>query len=699
MRAARWISRGFGPVRSRRSLARAAALLAAVCALWALGALRAEPAWAASATGPRLEWALFALAAPSESVASSSSPLLPPGPGAEPAVLAVAVLRLPAGAYVYGPDPQFTGQPTRLAVEAVLGSGATSPGGGTDGAGGAPLAVAFPPTETKIDAASGRKVRVFHDGAPFFLVLPAFTATPAAPATVFLRGALRALLCTDTTCTLLRLPVAERLDGVVPAALEHAEVQPWWPLYQLAAPASAASVPSGPEPAAPGAPAADDASISDDASGASVSLAPAGGASVSASGGWSFEPRYFSAALEVGGLGKAILFGLLAGFILNFMPCVLPVVGLKVSTLLAATGEAGERERVARFREHNIFFSAGVLLYFLVLAMLFGTLGVAWGSLFQRPGVVLALAVAVFVLGLSLFGVMDLPVVDLKGGGGGGGGGGGRVQALFTGLLATVLATPCSGPLLGGVLGWTLWQPARVTVAVFLAIGLGMALPYLAMAARPGLARFYPRPGRWVGYVERGVAFFLMATCAYLVSILPPAMTGPALAVLLGAGFAAWMWGGWTGLTRSRLHRFSVRLAAVVLAVGVAAVALAPRSEAGWEPFEPASFAASLGRDRLLVDFTADWCPNCRLLEQAVLTPERLARWRAKWGVRLVQVDMTAEDAETAALLKALGSASIPVVALFPAGEGAGRPVVLRDLFTGAQIEAALEQAFGSGSR
>lgn len=189
------------------------------------------------------------------------------------------------------------------------------------------------------------------------------------------------------------------------------------------------------------------------------------------------------------GLGKALLFGLLAGLILNVMPCVLPVLTLKISTLLAAEGEEKERKRA--FREHNILFSAGILTWFAALALLFGLAGMAWGQLFQNSAVVFVMLLLVFALGLSMFDVFHLPVLDLRVGGSHANP---RLNAYSTGLLATLLATPCSGPLLGGVLGWSLMQSLPVLMTVFLATGLGMALRYLLMAWKPSLANALPRP-------------------------------------------------------------------------------------------------------------------------------------------------------------------------------------------------------------
>ena len=411
--------------------------------------------------------------------------------------------------------------------------------------------------------------------------------------------------------------------------------------------------------------------------------------SVGTDDSWNFGPRPLQASLEVQGLGKALLFGLLAGLILNVMPCVLPVLTLKISTLLAAEGEEKERKRA--FREHNILFSAGILTWFAALALLFGLAGMAWGQLFQNSAVVFVMLLLVFALGLSMFDVFHLPVLDLRVGGSHANP---RLNAYSTGLLATLLATPCSGPLLGGVLGWSLMQSLPVLMTVFLATGLGMALPYLLMAWKPSLANALPRPGNWMLTFERVLGFFLMGTALYLLSILPASMQVPALAVLLVAAAAAWVWGRWGSLRGTLLRRLLIGaggLAAVGFSMYLSFAPAAPGVT--WQPFRPDTFRSMLGKKPLLVEFTADWCPTCKVLERTTLTADNLKSLVERYDVTLVRVDLTRNDAQAQALLRALDSASIPLLAVFPEGDAWGKPVVLRDIYTAGQMEEAVRQA------
>lgn len=569
-------------------------------------------------------------------------------------VLAVLRLELAEGYHAYANPPGQTGMPTQLAVSVD---------------GGAPLNVIYPEGEEEPDAFDpSLMVRSYYGSTPLFVRLGRLPDGAKA-----LSGALAFAVCTDANCWPLREEVSLPLTGVDPTALPDARGFFWYEFYlsdsaSRPAPAPMSLGDFSTEEAEPGTEAAPAADID-----------------------WSFSPQYFRPELEVTGLGLALAFAFVAGLLLNFMPCVLPVLSLKLSGLMAGADEAGEQARRAAFREHNLFFSLGVMSYFVFLGGIVSALGLAWGQLFQTPGLILILAAVVFALGLSLFGLWNLPVVDLKAERADANP---RAGAFFTGVLATLLATPCSGPFLGGVLGWVLLQTPEIIMAVFLSIGLGMCAPFLVMTARPGLVRLFPRPGAWMGYLEAGVGFFLMGTVLYLLSILPQTMLLPSLALLLVVAFAAWMWGKWTNLSQPAGKRWAVRLAAVAL-VGLAALMLfLPRAlDVSWQDFEPAELQVMLGARPVVVDFTADWCPNCKVLEHTALAPDNLARWQVEHELTFVQVDMTQDNPEGLALLRALGSQSIPVVAIFPPGEAHKTPLVLRDLFTTAQMDEALATA------
>ncbi len=320
---------------------------------------------------------------------------------------------------------------------------------------------------------------------------------------------------------------------------------------------------------------------------------------------WNFSPQPFTEGLEVSSLGKALLFGLLAGLILNLMPCVLPVLTLKMHSLLRS--EDGE-ERKQAFKIHNLYFAAGIMCQFFLLAIILGSAKLMWGELFQNVYFVSFMLVIIFALALSLMGLFTLPIIDLKASASLSP----RRQAFVTGMVATLLATPCSGPLLGGVLSWTLLQPLYLIIIIITTVGIGMSLPYLLFAVQPHYVRFLPKPGNWMHALERFVAFFLLATAVYIFSVLPSYAHITMLATLLLVAFCGWLWGHFGGLSAPKWRRRI--LAGVFLLSMTSAVVYgvkAPQaSEFQWENFMEQSFVANLGKKAMVVEFTADWCPN-----------------------------------------------------------------------------------------
>ena len=399
----------------------------------------------------------------------------------------------------------------------------------------------------------------------------------------------------------------------------------------------------------------------------------------------SLTPVALVPELEVASLGKAILFGFLAGLLLNFMPCVLPVLGIKLSAL--AHGNGGE-EGVRAFRRYQLLFALGVLAWFFMLAVALASLGLVWGQIFQSQAVVLTLAVFLLVLALNLFGVLTLPLIDLRAE---------SVKhsdakAFMGGFTATLLATPCGGPLLGGVLSWALLQPPVVLGMAVGCVGLGMASPYCALALFPGLASRMPKPGPWMHTLEQVLGFLLLGAVAYLVSLLPVGMLPRTLFALVGAAFGAWLWG--RGARLGRTAGIMTRVCAVVVLVCACVWPLSPRErDVVWNTYTPAGFAELLGTRPILVDFTADWCPTCKVLESTTLGDSNVAAWQKRYNAALFRVDLTRKNPEGEALLRAVGSISIPVLAVFPEGDAAHSPYVLRDIVTSGQVEKALGAA------
>lgn len=539
--------------------------------------------------------------------------------------------------YTYADDPGGMGKPTKL-------RGTT--------ADGKAVSVVYPKGKRKPDAFDPSvMVNTFSSGSKLFVLLPKDAQFPV-------QLQLELLLCHPTKCVPARLKLSYGEPELNVDALPLALSQPWW---QLVANASASvATPDTPTDASP--------------KNAEEYIQ------------WDFTPEYLQPGLEVTGLFSAILMGLLAGLILNIMPCVLPVVSLKLSALLNSTAIEHEEDRIHAFREHNIFFALGVLAFFGVLAVVLSATGSAWGALFQKQWLVLGVAGVIFALSLSLFGLFHLPVIDLKFGSESKSP---RVQAFFTGNLTTLLATPCSGPFLGGVLSWALVQGPIIVAVIFVSIGIGMASPYLLLVVNPKLSRFLPKAGPWIEYVEKGIAFFLVATAFYLASIAIGGDSLRILAPLWAIILGVWLWK--RSVDAQSTTKWSIRGTALALLIALVVwTTPSPVEENTWKSFDPVEVSQLIGKERLFIDFTADWCPTCKALEATVLTPENVMRWQKKYDVIFIKVDMTERDVEAEALLKALGSMSIPTAAMFEPGKPE-TPLVLRDLFTESQLEKILK--------
>ena len=225
-----------------------------------------------------------------------------------------------------------------------------------------------------------------------------------------------------------------------------------------------------------------------------------------------------------------------------------------------------------------------------------------------------------------------------------------------------------------------------------------MALPYLLFCIWPNMARILPRPGPWMHVFERVVGFFLLGTALYLLSILPVEKHMHVLSVLLLVSLCAWLWGQFCGVSAPPLRRRVAGIAGGLLLLAAIVWVLRPVAPLPqWREFSPEYFTAQMGKKPMLLEFTADWCPNCKFMEATVLTDERLRAWQARYGMELIRVDLTNANAYAVRLLEALGSKSIPLTALFPAGDGASSPLVLRDVYGVQSLEKAMNETFTGG--
>ena len=400
------------------------------------------------------------------------------------------------------------------------------------------------------------------------------------------------------------------------------------------------------------------------------------------------DTSHYSLAVIIG-------FSLLGGLILNLMPCVLPVLGLKILSLV----EQGGHSRAGGLML-NLWYSAGLMAVFLVLGTLSAFSGLAWGQQFQSAAFTITLAAMVFAMALSFLGVWEIPIPGFVGSGKAVklAAREGALGAFVKGALTTVLATPCSGPFLGAVFGYTLRQPAHVTYLIFGSLGLGMASPYLLVGAFPQLIRFLPKPGLWMETFKQVMAFFMLATVVYLFSLLRQRseLLVPTFALLMGVWAGCWLIGR-TPLTADlgRKLRAWGAGALVVAVIGIAAFRFLIPGESllNWEPFSPARLEQLTNEGRtVMLEFTADWCPNCKWNLLVAIDTQKVKEKVAANDVVAMKADETIASPEIDRVKAQLGSKSIPLLAIFPAGRP-DRPIVLRDVLTEHEVLSALEQA------
>jgi thiol:disulfide interchange protein/DsbC/DsbD-like thiol-disulfide interchange protein len=382
-------------------------------------------------------------------------------------------------------------------------------------------------------------------------------------------------------------------------------------------------------------------------------------------------------------LAWLLLLGFAGGLLLNLMPCVLPVLSLKALSFVEQAGESrGQGLRLAGA------FAAGVLASFwalaaLVLALKQGGESVGWGFQFQEPGFVLFMAGLVLAFALNLFGVFE---IWLPGGATEGlnktSNSMGLAGAFGHGLVMTLLATPCSAPFLGTALGFAFVAPPAQLVAIFTAVAVGLALPFVLLASIPGAHAWLPRPGAWMLRFKEAMGFLLMATWVWLVWLLGKQVGTDALAAgmlwMLELSLAAWIWGNWGGIKYSLQHRLVLAafLAALLGAGALWAwpVATRPdnlpeRAAAGagnWLAWDAAEVEKLRAQGRtVFVDFTADWCWTCKVNEKAVLQREDIQAAFAAGQVALMRADWTRRDTAITQALRGYGRSGVPAYVIY----------------------------------
>jgi suppressor for copper-sensitivity B len=401
-----------------------------------------------------------------------------------------------------------------------------------------------------------------------------------------------------------------------------------------------------------------------------------------------------------------LLLGLLGGLVLNLMPCVLPVLSLK---LLGIVGHGGRERRAVRAA--FLASAAGVLASFLALAGLLialraGGVAIGWGIQFQQPLFLASMVVVLTLFACNLLGWLEVPlpgwVGDLAGALPGEPGRHGLLGNFLTGALATLLATPCSAPFLGTAIGFAMAGSAGEILATFAAIAVGLALPYLLVAAWPGLATRLPRPGRWMAWLRALLGLLLAGTAVWLLRVLlsEAGALATLLVALLAAALALLLWGH---------RRLPPRLGpapaglAVLLALGallapalLAAPGPAPRltAEPLWQPFAPERIPALVADGKLVfVDVTADWCITCQVNKKLVLDKPGVQERLALGTTIAMRADWTRPNEAIARYLAGFGRYGIPFNAVY--GPRAPHGVALPELLTPGAVQDGFRQAGG----
>jgi thiol:disulfide interchange protein/DsbC/DsbD-like thiol-disulfide interchange protein len=379
----------------------------------------------------------------------------------------------------------------------------------------------------------------------------------------------------------------------------------------------------------------------------------------------------------------AIIFAFAGGIILNLMPCVLPVLSIKILGFVQQSGE--DKSKIF---QHGVFFTVGVVISFLVLAGILlilraGGEQLGWGFQLQSPLFLIILSILLLVFALSLFGVFEI--------GSSAGKIGGKLEqkngnfgAILSGVAATVLATPCTAPFMGSALGFAITQPTFITLGVFTSLGLGMAFPYLLLSIFPQWLKFIPKPGNWMNTLKQFMGFLLLATIVWLAWVLSIQAGSDAviglLAGLLIAGLAGWIFGRWGSIINKKYSRLTATIISVLLITFSVYLANSFVSDTPtksyilektdsllpWEKFSQNRLDELIANgDRVFIDFTAAWCLSCQVNEKIALNIPKVVNKFDELNVTPLKADWTSRDQEITKALSRFGRNSVPLYILY----------------------------------
>jgi thiol:disulfide interchange protein len=405
------------------------------------------------------------------------------------------------------------------------------------------------------------------------------------------------------------------------------------------------------------------------------------------------------------GLATFLLFGFIGGFILNLMPCVLPVISLKIFGFIKQAGES--RSKIFR---SGIAFVAGIFAWFVGLALVLIAINAAgrdvtWASQFTSPYFVLLLSVIVLVFALNLFGVFEISLPRLVSRGMESTPSHGNTGSFFQGVFATALATPCTAPFLGTAIGFAFTQSPLVILVMFVAVAAGMSAPYFLLSAQPSWMKFLPRPGAWMVQVKQFMGFLLLATLLFLLYVLGAqrGLDGAiwASCFLLIVAVACWIKGAFIVPAASAAKRVAALLLMLLLLLfsgfyfigdkfQSSKIDIAQTQQGDWQAFTPERLQSERDQGHaVFVDFTAAWCLTCKFNEKAVLENSEVRDAFQRHAVVKMKADWTNGDPAITKILQQFGRPGVPLYVLYPGKSQ--EPVVFPELLTKSILLDKLE--------